>query len=315
VSHEHTHPHLSDEQLQALLDGDLPAGEAREAHVHAEACRACAVRLERWEALFLKLEDLPALSPSPAFRARIVEALPRRAGAGARVRGWLGLDNDARQPAHVGPARLQEFMEGRLVARTAARVEAHLDGCAVCRLELEGHRAVALALESLPALAPTEVFAERVMAGVRIEQLARAALAPTTRTARIAAQLKRLVPSSSRGWAAALGVGVAPIVTAALVTWSVFSHPLVTAGSLASFVWLKTSALAGGLAQGLAGPLLENALFRQVWSLLTAVAQSPTLAAASAALLSGAVLFALWVLYRNVFSSHLGERGYAQPSL
>jgi hypothetical protein len=52
-----------------------------------------------------------------------------------------------------------------------------------------------------------------------------------------------------------------------------------------------------------------------VWSLLTAVAQSPTLAAASAALLSGAVLFALWVLYRNVFSSHLGERGYAQPSL
>lgn len=314
VSHEHTHLHLSDERLQGLLDGDLPADEAVAASAHVQECAQCRTKMEAWESLFVQLEDLPALSPSPAFRDRIVEALPRRAGAGARVRGWLGMESEGLVPTHVGSARLQDFMESRLAARTATRVEAHLDGCAVCRLELDGYRAVARAVESLPSLAPSEAFSERVMAGVRIEQLARAALAPTSRGERVLAWLRRAVPSSPRGWAAALGAGVAPAVTVALVAYAVFSHPLVTVGSLASFAWLKTSAWMGAVAQTVFGPLLQNALVAEVWSLTSSLLASPRVAAASATLLSALTLAALWVLYRNVFASHPEDRGYAQPS-
>jgi anti-sigma factor RsiW len=315
VSHEHTDGHLSDERLQALLDGDIPAGEARAAHAHVQGCPGCRSRLETWEALFVELADLPALSPSPAFRERILASVPQSVGAGARVRGWLGLEVGGPVAAHVGSARLQEFMEGRLAARTATRVEAHLDGCAVCRGELDGYRAVARAVERLPVLEPSEAFGERVMARVRVEQLVRTALAPTSRSQRLVAWLRRAVPSGPRGWSAALGVGVAPAVTVALAIYAVFSHPLVTVGGLASFAWFKASTFVGGVTGALLGPLADSTLALQAWSWVEPLVGSAPLAAASATILSALTLAAVWILYRNVFASDLEDHGYAQSTL
>lgn len=315
MSHESTFAHLSDERLQALLDGDLPAEEARASDAHVRSCTACQTRLDAWQALFSELDDLPSLAPSPAFRDRILEATPQQVGAGARVRGWLGIESERPAPEHVSAPRLQEFLEGRLAARTSARVEAHLDSCAVCRTELADYRTVARAIEALPRLAPSESFSERVMASVRIEQLARTALAPTTRRGRVAAWLRRAVPSTRRAWAAVLGAGVTPAVTVALVAYAVFSHPLVTVSTLGSFVWLKASGLAASLGQAALAPLQEQTLLARAWSMFEALVQSPELAAATATVASGLTLAALWVLYRNVFASHPGESGHAQPSL
>ncbi len=305
--------HLSAERLQALLDGELPLQEARAAHAHVDGCVRCRSEMEAWETLFGELTELPKLSPSPAFRERIVESLPRRAGAGARVRAWLGLENQA--AAHVGSARLQDYMDGRLAARTAARVEAHLDSCAVCRLELDEFQALGRALAGLARLAPCEDFSERVLAGVRIRRLAETALAPTTRRERVLAWIRGAVPSSPRGWAAALGAAVAPVATLALVVQTVFSHPLVTVGSLASFAWLKASTLAERALDAVGASGLESSNVFRAWEVLRGMLQSPTLAAAGAALLSGLIMAALWILYRNVFASHPEDRRYAQLSI
>jgi hypothetical protein len=269
--------------------------------------------MEAWEHLFEDLSALPAHAPSPAFRERILETLPRRTGAAARVRGWLGLEGEA--TAHIGSPRLQDFMDRRLGARTAARVEAHLDACAVCRLELDGFRAVARSLEYLPRLEPSADFAERVLAEVRIGQLARTVQAPTTTRERVLAWLRRAVPSTPRGWAGALGTTVAPVATLALVVYTVFSHPLVTLGNLLSFAWLKGSNLADRVVDGVSAPVRDNALVLEAWALVEQTLQSPTLTAAAAALMSGLTMAALWILYRNVFASHLEDGGYAHLSI
>lgn len=316
MSLRHDDRHLSDERLQALLDGDLSDQESGVARAHVRGCDACRHRMESWEALFVELAELPTLAPSPAFRERVLEAAaPRPAGAGARVRGWLRLEGDAAHPTHVGGARLQEYMEGRLVARTAARVEAHLDACAVCRRELDAYEAVGRALSRLPALAPSEHFAEGVMAGFRVEQLARTVLQPTTRTARVMGWLRNAVPSSPRGWAAALGVGVVPAVVASLALYAVFSHPLVTVGSLASFAWLKVSSALALLVDSVAAPLLTNPLTARAWTLLEPVLASSRLTALGATALSAFTLAALWILYRNVLASDSEGHRYAQSTL
>jgi anti-sigma factor RsiW len=314
VSHETT-THLSDERLQALLDGALSADEARASDAHVRSCAACHTRLETWQTLFAELDDLPSLAPSPSFQERVLEATPQRVGTGARVRGWLGIESEGPARQHVSPPRLQDFLEGRLAARTSARVEAHLDGCTVCRTELADYRAVARAVEALPHLAPSETFSERVMASVRIGQLARTALAPTTRRGRVAAWLRRAVPSTRRAWAAVLGAGVTPAVTVALVAYAVFSHPLVTVSTLGSFVWLKATGLTTSLGESALTPLQEQAFLTEAWSMFEALVQSPELAASLATLVSGLTLGALWVLYRNVIASHPGESGHAEPSL
>jgi anti-sigma factor RsiW len=318
VSRQHD-DHLSAERLQALLDGEIPDREAVAARAHVDACPRCRAEMESWEVLFEDLSELPRLVPSAAFRERILDSLPRRAGARGRMRalahGLLGVEGERPHAGHVGSARLQDLMDGRLAARTAARVEAHLDACAVCRLELDGFRALAGALATLPQLAPSEDFSERVMARIRIGELARAALAPTTRRERVFAWLRRAVPTTPRGWAAALGASVAPVVTLVLVVYSVFSHPLVTLGSLTSFARLKGSALAERALGGVGAGWFESPAVLQAWTFLVEAFRSPTLAAASAALLSGLTMAALWVLYRNVFASHPEDGGYARLSL
>jgi hypothetical protein len=192
-------------------------------------------------------------------------------------------------------------------------VDRHLDGCRLCREELAGYRAVARSLEALPSFAPSVDFAERVMAEVRINEMAAMAMAPTSQSARLLTRLRGWIPSSRQGWAAALGASVAPILTLLLVLQSVFSHELVTFGNLLAFVRLQASGLLTATAEA------ANALARQ-WApsmLLDGIAwigASPTLLAVSGALASVALLASVWVLYRNLFAPAFDELGDARLS-
>jgi anti-sigma factor RsiW len=312
---KHDRPdHLSAERQQAYLDGDIPAPDAAVVEAHVASCARCRSQLEAWQTLFEDLSDLPSWSPSPVFRERILETLPAPAAARVtRVRGWLGLTAPVSE--HVSSSRLQEYLDRRLRGRTAARVEAHLDSCAPCRLELDSFRALSTALGKLPALEPTEVLSERVMAELRIQQLAAAALAPTSRRERVAAWMRGAVPRTPRGWAAALGTAVAPAATVVLLARAVFSNPLVTLDNLAAFGWLKGSDAAGRVVETLGGPALESSFMAQAWSVLGQALESSAATAGLAALLSGLTLGALWILYRNVIASHPEDGGYAHLSI
>jgi hypothetical protein len=223
------------------------------------------------------------------------------------VRALVGGRRAARGAGdHVPAGRLQDFLEGSLAARSTADVEAHLADCAVCRSELASFREVSMALSALPRHAPSPGFAEGVMAGLRVEQMARVAMAPTSRTERLAAAARSwgraLIPSGRRGWAAAMGVALGPAVVVTLIIQAVFAHPLVTPSNLASFLALQFQKLTSGAAALLARPSVAALL-----DVAAPVLDSPVLLAAVATALSGLTAAASWTLYRNVLSSPLGE--------
>jgi len=71
------------ENLVAYLDGKADPGARRQVEEHLVACAACRERAEEFRLLWSALDELPAISPSPAFDAAVrrrVAAEPRRAG-------------------------------------------------------------------------------------------------------------------------------------------------------------------------------------------------------------------------------------------
>jgi anti-sigma factor RsiW len=73
----------SEKKLVAYLDGKLDAAERRQFETHLATCVACQDREAEFRALWEVLDELPVLSPSPAFdsvvRARVQEE-PHRGG-------------------------------------------------------------------------------------------------------------------------------------------------------------------------------------------------------------------------------------------
>jgi anti-sigma factor RsiW len=60
-------------RFQELLDGELPAGEARELREHAASCERCGRELALYRGLYHSLERMPEFDPGPAFTARVME--------------------------------------------------------------------------------------------------------------------------------------------------------------------------------------------------------------------------------------------------
>lgn len=305
------HIHLSAESMQALLDGELPRREATMLRAEIASCARCTSEFEAWEMLFDDLGELPLMAPSDHFRDAVLDRLPAEQERPA-LAGLFGR-RDAR--GHATSTEILEHLDGRLAARSALRLEEHLAACGSCRSEMDGFHQVVTRLEDLAPLAPQPGFGEAVMARIRIEQMAAVVMAPTTRWGRVKAWVQAHRPSSSRGWAAAMGLGTAPAVVAALMIHTVFSFEQVTLGSLLSFVGFKLSGWwTTGVAwlEGWAGSVPGLARGLDVLQVLGA---SPTLLAAIAALSSVTVLGAAWILYRNLIVPTGEEGRYAQVSL
>lgn len=295
-----SHQHLGAETLQALLEDGLPQGERRAAEEHLASCARCSAELDAWKVLFRDLAELPPLAPSPAFAERVMAGVERPEGLSlaARVRGWLGTSTRAGHPA---ADRLQEWVAGGLPARQAARIQSHLDGCPACAREAQAWRTTFSQLDQLGRLAPAGDFADRVMARVRVPAPAPARV-PEWR--RALAWAGALVPHTRQAWAAVSGVALTPAVTLGLVLWTVFSHPTLTLGSLASFIWWKASDLAGVAWQAVASTAMESAGVFGVFSFLGSLPLTPAAVAGVFAVLSLGTVAASWVLYRNLFAHH-----------
>lgn len=158
----HRDEHLTAERIQAFLDGELSQGEMARVQAHTASCVRCAAEVDGWRLLYDELEDLPALTPSPALRQRVLGALPRRIATGPAFPVGEGGAGE-----HLAPETFQERLDGTLPPEARARMDAHLEGCGRCGSELAAWRALYAHLETLEDLKPSVGFADRVMAGLR----------------------------------------------------------------------------------------------------------------------------------------------------
>jgi hypothetical protein len=306
--------HLSAEQLQAFLGGELAAGDHARAEEHLAACARCAAEMDGWRLLFEGLEDLPTLAPEVGFADRVMEGV---AVAGplslvARVRARLpSLTGVA---GHPDQGRLQDFVEGVLSVRQVARVRTHLEGCVICAREAEAWHATLRGLDALGRFAPSEDFSARVMAHVRVAVPAKATT-PILDWRRALAWTGRLVPQSRQAWAAISGVALTPVVTLGLVLWTLFTHPTLTPGALASFAWWKASEIAAVGWQAVSSAALESSGVFEVYSLVGSVAQSPATLVGAFLAFSAVTVGAAWVLYRNLIVNNPVDGRVAHVSL
>ena len=108
---------------------------------------------------------------------------------------------------HLLPDEIDQLLDGE-AGFGIAPLRAHVRRCGECQAELETARAVALALDDLPHVAPSPLFADRVMQQVQVFEPWHVALVDA---------LRQLVPQSrpARALAAAGGFSLAALVTVA----------------------------------------------------------------------------------------------------
>jgi len=306
--------HPSAERLQAFLDGDLPAREKRRIEEHLAGCVRCAEDLASWQDLFQGLDSLGTHGPAEGFSARVMAGVlvPERLPLAARVRAGLSSLLPSPRPEHPVAGVLQDFVDGAMGARAAARVQAHLDGCPTCASEVQSWSAVLARLSDVDRFAPRAGFADAVMAG--LAPLEAPATVRRPAWAPVLAGARRLVPSTRRAWAALAGAAVTPAVTFALVLYAVFSHPTLTPQALASFAfWQLTDLALAGWSALLSGSLAV-ARFTGLDGLLQTLVDQPLVAAAGLAVYGLALVFAIRVLYKNLIDSQSLRPRYASAS-
>jgi len=299
--------HLSAELMQGFLDGEVSERDAARVREHTACCPRCRSELDAWSTLFTGLGAIGDLAPSASFGQRVLESLPPHAPEHTPL--WTRLLG--RFPAagrsvaragvsatHPGPDVIQDFLGGILPQHQALGLEGHLHACRACRIEVEEWSAMLASLDGLPAFSPTPEFQERVMAHVRV-QLAMVAARPTVGE-RLRLMAAGVSPRTRKRLAAFAGAGLTPVVVLALVAWTVFSHPLVTLGNLASFLWLVGSARIGGVVGNGLAAITESSALLGAYRVVELLAGSPAITALSATGLAAMTATAAWVIYRNV---------------
>ncbi len=308
----HSDRHLSAERVQALLEGELPKEEQALVEEHLHLCTACSMEVEAWRTLFMQLEDLPVLRPAEDFADRVISGVSPvgSRSLAARAKAALGALSSPVEGRHPADARIQDFVEGLLPVRQAARVRTHLDTCAGCAGEAAAWRSVLDQLQTLDRLSPSEGFSQRVMSEIRIPTAA-PVVSKVPEWRRALNWARRLVPQTRQAWAALSGVAVTPAVTFGLLLWTLFTHPTLTPSALASFAWWKASDLAAAAWQAGASTAMQSAGLFEVYSFLGSVQLSPMTLLGGFLLLSVGTVAAAWILYRNLIATHLVDGRYA----
>lgn len=323
MAQKHPKTHLTAERIQAFLDDALSRDDRAEIQEHATSCGRCQAELETWQLLYSELGGLPELSPAPNFRERVLAGLDTAVtseqrlpvSAEQRLFGWLR-KRAVRAAEHLGPERLQDYVEGLLPERQMARVSAHLEACEDCHGEEEQWRSLIHGIEKLPVMAPSSAFASHVMGQIRIGRLMRPAAASTARGFALArAWAGRLVPRTQKAWAVISGIALTPFTVGALLAYAVFSNPLVTPGALASFLWWRISDGANAVWGLLADGLVESPIAFYAYSALDLLAGYPGVTAMGAVSFAAATSLAAWVLYRNLMTTRTADENYARVSV
>jgi anti-sigma factor RsiW len=195
---------------------------------------------------------------------------------------------------HPAPGEVEAYAAGTLGDADRAVLESHLLGCEQCAGEVEEWRALFSGLASLPYLEPTPGFVDRVMANIEIRQ---------PWPLRVAALLRRLIPTTTWGWSLVLGFFSLPVlVMGGAATWFI-SRPWITVEGLLLFFRIRAESMLLALVQRTAAVVIESQA--TLW-VIDGVRQLLTRLGApgfGAAAMIGAVLIMLsiWTLYQNLF--------------
>jgi hypothetical protein len=209
-------------------------------------------------------------------------------------------------PQHPTPERLQAFVEEGLDEAERVVVQGHVASCAHCQAELQEWRSLFAALADLPEHAPSAGFAERVMAGVLVRQ---------PWSVRVLELLRRLLPNTTAGWAAATAFMALPVLAGTgLVVW-LLSQPGVTAQGL----WLI---IAHGLTSGAstAGSWLWSQWLQSSLATYTADAfqvisgKSGGVIGLTLVVMATLTAGSVWILYENLFRRRTRRSHYASYS-
>lgn len=311
--------HLGSEMLQAFLEGELSDTVRVEAEAHLESCARCSAELEGWNLLFAELGELPEVTPSPAFAdrvmARILSEAPLLLSPWQRLRTrFEGLRRGGDE--HLGPERIQDFLDGLVRGRAARSIGSHLEGCAACKSEVEVWGGVFQSLRSLPRLAPSEGFVERVLAAIPAGAPATSSvlLFPTpagapSRIGTLAAAARGLLPKTRRGWALGGAALAAPALGFLVLVGSVVLHPLLSFGDLALYATWQGLALVQDVITWAGGVVVQSPFLYQLYGFAGSLFASPVLAGGGLIALWALTLASAWVLYRHVIApSFLGNR-------
>ena len=147
---------------------------------------------------------------------------------------------------HLLPSEIDLLLDGEVGFGTSP-LKTHIRKCATCRSELEDARETVRALEHLPHLAPSPLFAERVLSRVSIFIPWHVAVLDSVRG---------LLPSSRPGRIAfGVGAGSLAAVMSVLVLWIAlrFDAVLFATGLLVDRVRERILESAGGLLAGALG--------------------------------------------------------------
>lgn len=203
---------------------------------------------------------------------------------------------------HLTEALMQDCADGVLSETERAAADQHLAACARCRAELEAWHLLFSQLAELPRFAPDPGFAERVMA--QVPRPAHLPARPPLR-ARLHAWVRTLfpLPATSRTWALAAGAVTAPAVAVGGLAWWIFSHPQVTPATLTTYLLWRARNAVGALLSGLYTRVLESELALRLYTAVEHLVQVPGAALVLAGTFSAVTALALWVLYRNLFTT------------
>lgn len=310
--------HPGDAVFQAFLEEELDDRDRAEVQAHIAACSSCAAQLEGWRSLFQELAELPVLEPSGRLRARVLaesapQARPAR-GPWGRIREAVATASQAGL-RHLRPRAIEDLLDAVAGQEGYARVRAHASACSACDEELGRWEHLYGALGTLGRLEPPPGFADRVMQRVEVGvPVARAARERTFSWARLKAAARSLLPSSRAGWTLAAAFGAAPALAIVVGFILVQIHPLLTVGSLFTFVeWHVSDFVRLGSAWMIQW-IGDGSLAIIETPLAQTLLASPGLALAGLLALWSALSAAGWVLYRHVIAPILLTSRHVQAS-
>jgi hypothetical protein len=213
-----------------------------------------------------------------------------------------GSDPVPEPSAHLTDWTLEQLVEGTLASGEAAAATAHLEECARCSTELEAYQSLFEMLGELPRFAPSVAFADAVMARVEIAPQESAFMA----------WLRRLVPSTRRGWAA-LGTAVTvPMVPLfALIAW-IIANPLLSPVTLGQWGLMRTQSFTQALAAWAFDTALNSTILGWAEQAYSTFQTVPTgLLGGALAFLGVAIPLSAWALIRLV-RTPVGSVRYAK---
>ena len=273
-------------RLFAYLDGELSPADRAAFQAEAAADPSLQAELRVFRSIFASMKDLESPAPPSDLEVTVIAALQTRPTPLHRLWNWFA------GSLHGPPASpFDAILDGRLTTRQAAALSSLAARDAEAARVLAGWRRLGRELLRLPEFAPSDGFADRVMARVRLPE------APPSRAGALV-RLRSLLPRRQERLAAASGIAFGPTAAVAGMAYLLFANnPLVTLGNLGSFLWNKGQDAFLGVSQGLidAGVGIPAAPGG-----FAGMVSAPAIAA-SLLLVGGLTLASAWILYRNIF--------------